>query len=171
MKDKLGAKNLAALLPGIFLVTAVYIQACGANGSDASRAASLLADARANGSIALHCVPFPRGDLSGAAEGHLDLRPTGNGSYAAQGPVAILWGLPGEAVNRATATLNGVFIPGNPREHFHTNYLDGKLVGSAPMINASLSFWPERGNMSFSALYRTDGYRFSMDCSRSHITL
>ena len=145
----------------IILVLAGLV-GCGSNHGDLSSGFSLRG-------IKLRCLPYSRSDLKGQLMGDLMVVGRNATSYKVQGPVQLeTKGFAGR-VGRYQATLTGMFTPPNRQNPFKTNYIDASISGSTPINGASISFWPERDDMAFSALYDRDGFRFGMDCSQSQL--
>ena len=149
----------------------LQLSACNATKNGASDLESFKSSSKGSGVIHLHCTQFAKTDIVGTADGILNITEKTSEGYRVMGRVDLTTQLPGEDKLKLVGTFNGIFIPPSRTEHFRTNYLSAKITGAEPIIDASISFWPETEDFPTSALYRDDGYRFGMDCSKSDISL
>lgn len=152
----------------LLVLSSIQLVACNTTKHSASEPESIKSLTKASGVIHLHCTQFAKTDIVGTADGILNIMEKTSEGYRVMGRVDLTTQLPGEDKVKRVGTFNGIFIPPSRTEHFKTNYLSAKITGAGPIIDASISFWPDNEDFPMSALYRDDGYRFGMDCSKSN---
>jgi len=133
------------------------------------RKASSDAAAVSSYGLKLQCTPRGiGGGILGSLRGNLTLKSKDASGFNIAGPVTLTAKRNDASEQSFAGTMTGHFTPGDPKEKFHTNYLQADLTGSGPINGASISLWSEVDpRFTSSAIYDHDGYRYTMDCSGS----